>query len=330
MRHFGFELEIRQAIRRDRDMLDLCVQAMKKAGYNRDAEMFTICGGYNEWVLKTDHCGWEITSPILRSNKANLEKVGKWITELEKLMRAQGYTQERLFHYETGLHVHVDASHMRDKHIAEAVRAAVKFEPILARLNDKIRMTDHGYSIPLREEFKYYGESGCMNVDPWDVRDFMEGYDVYLDVGRDSAAIKKIQNAVQEVIGDRVNCILSGNGLLDNSFIRSHEAACNYTRHDTLEFRHGLGSLNGEQIKHWIATLIFLVDATKKNPVNVTKKDLKPTKNMKSKDIQTNVNQFITWLRQSEYSYVWMQRYQRNLVGWINRKMKSQWQKTTR
>jgi len=336
MRNFGFELEIKQAIRRESDMLAVCVEAMKKAGYEQDAEMFTTYGEYEEWVLKTDHCGWEITSPILRSSKANLEKVGKWIDELRKLMLKRGHTQRQLFHHCTGLHVHVDAMDMRDKDTADAVRAAVKFEPTLARLNDKIRMTNHGYSIPLREEFgRYNGESSSHTVDPWDVRDVMENFDVFLSLQRegDMKAIKKIQKVIQEVINDKAKCFfgdMSHRELLNHDIIEMHEAACNYSEHDTLEFRHGLGSLNGEQIKNWIATLIFLVDAGAKNPVNLTLKDLKPTKDMTPKEIQANTNKFITWLRQTEYSQPWMQRYQRTLVGWLNHKMKGQWRRTAR
>ena len=319
-KRFGFELEIQQVVSSERVMTSIINKALNISGFGGEVEEDedVYC-----WTLKTDHCGWEITSPALDTTLENINKVGQWVKAMKAGLR--GKTERQLFYRETGLHVHLDLDgttwNMANRN--NLARAFIKFEPTLIRLNDKARSNHHSYCMHLRKEFKKeYADRGFISVD--DLRDFLNDYEVPMN----RTGLEKIQKVILKVSEDIVQ-FSEDSCFCEEEIFENHYVAINFNSyHDTVECRHGLATLNDEQVKYWIGLLILLGDAASKNKINLKSKDLTEFSKIKKEDIKTNTQALLMYLRKTDYTKPWMRQLQRNVVRWINKKMAGNWKNT--
>jgi len=319
-KRFGFELELQQVVSSQRTMARIINKALDISGFGGEVEE-------NEdvdcWTLKTDHCGWEITSPALDTTLENLGKVGKWTKAMKAGLR--GRTERDLFYNQTGLHVHLDLDDNKwnDFNRSNLARAFVKFEPTLIRLNDKVRSKNHCYCGHLREQFKReYNNQGFVSID--DLQGFLGDYNIWLN----NSKLVQIQNLIKE--SDRIVVFSEDPDFWEEEIFEDHCNAVNFNDyHGTLECRHGLATLNDEQIQYWIGLLVLLGDAASKNKISLNQKDMIEFSEIKSKDIRTNTRALLTYLRKTNYTKPWMRQLQRNVVRWINKKMAGSWKNTS-
>jgi len=317
-KRFGFELEIQQAVYNQNTMANIINKALDISGFGGEVEEDE---NIDCWTLKTDHCGWEITSPALITTLENLDKVGKWVKAMKAGLR--GRTERDLFYNQTGLHVHLDLDSIKwnDFNRSNLARAFVKFEPTLIRLNDKVRSKNHSYCRHLREQFKNeYVEQGFIPIS--DLREFLRDH----DISTNNSKLAQIQNLIKK--SDN-KAIFSESNFWEEEIFEDHCNAINFNDyHGTLECRHGLATLNDEQIKYWIGLLILLGDAASKNRISLNREDMIEFSGIKPRNIKTNTQALLTYLRKTDYTKPWMRQLQRNVVRWINKKMAGNWKNT--
>jgi hypothetical protein len=319
-KRFGFELEIQQAVSSHRAMTRIINKALDISGFGGEVEEDE---DIDCWTLKTDHCGWEITSPALNTTLENLDKVGKWTKAMKAGLR--GRTERELFYNQTGLHVHLDLQDRKWNGFNKSnlARAFIKFEPTLIRLNDKVRSKNHCYCLHLREQFKQeYANQGFVSID--DLNGFLGDYDIWLN----DSKLAQIQKLIRE--SDNSTVYNEDPDFWEEEIFEDHCSAINFNyNHDTFECRHGLATLNNEQIQYWIGLLILLGDAASKNRISLNHKDMIEFSGIKSQDIRTNTQALIAYLRKTNYTKPWMRQLQRNVIRWINKKMAGNWKNTS-
>lgn len=315
---FGFEFELKQAVRNTNTMLEICNQALQTAGFD---DKFSEYESKSYWTFKTDHCGWEFTSPALRSNPTNLNKVGYFIKAMKKSLKR--FPENELFYRHTGFHVHVDASNITSHEKSHVARAIVKFEPTLVRLNDKCRLRNHSYCMHARRRLK----NALSNTTSSLTRDISAFISKYNIIKEHTSATKSVKDIIQKALANQE--VYQTNDLHRKSPFYDHNGSLSCdTGHGTLEWRHGLASFDSEQIKNWIATCIFIQNAALENKIKLFEKDLTPSHDLSKEGLQNNAQELIKWLRATTYSESWMKPYQRNLIRWINKRMRASWKHT--
>lgn len=153
MRNFGFELEFSSS-RITIGMHDL----------NSRLHAFTSLHGHSttsseragNWTLKTDHCGYEFTSPALAATAENFEKARKVVNKLRSICHT--HRQDNIPAHQNvctphcGFHVHLEVGDLEGPKLRNLVNIFRTFEHALLSLqapsrrnnNFVLLLQDHG------------------------------------------------------------------------------------------------------------------------------------------------------------------------------------------
>lgn len=105
--------------------------------------------GYSTYVLKSEHCGYETTSPVFSGSRSSLLKLRKTLSRINREFRNRHITNpcETL---SCGLHVHIDRGNLSGITRLNIIRMVYVYEDVLLRLFGR---TNNSYVSHLRSHF---------------------------------------------------------------------------------------------------------------------------------------------------------------------------------
>jgi len=134
MRKMGAELEF--AMWEERSQATMCNQV------NEIAQRQDMTCDMNEapqcWTMKTDHCGWELTTPAFEAKWSNFRKIRQIIEDIRREICYRHDVSRNPNN--TGLHVHIDVSDLTDAHLRNVVNIFRTFEPALQSIQHRARI----------------------------------------------------------------------------------------------------------------------------------------------------------------------------------------------
>lgn len=109
------------------------------------------------WTLKTDHCGWELTTPAFSASAENVQKVYQIMEDCRReiFFRHNVSSHPR----DCGFHVHIDVRDLNTAQLRNLVNIFWTFEPALRNLQHRSRRTN-GWAIGLVETLRNCGPEG--------------------------------------------------------------------------------------------------------------------------------------------------------------------------
>lgn len=136
---FGVELELPEGIwsRTGRSMCwtvanDTVPLAVADAKFKEKCVEY--CTSPKVFAVKTDHCGPEITTPVLKATSRNVKKMADFIFHLRRRFEEMGYDPNAFVHNNCGIHVHLDIHDLTDAQRDNILRVYYSFEDLLYRL----------------------------------------------------------------------------------------------------------------------------------------------------------------------------------------------------
>jgi len=140
MRKFGFELEFsgsRIALTRSDLFSDLREAARQQGHTASETE------NSQHWTLKTDHCGYEFTSPALQATENNFQKAWDIIRKLQITCHENRQidmpAHQNVCHPSCGLHVHLEIGDLNESQIANMINIFRTFEDSLLAIHPPSR-----------------------------------------------------------------------------------------------------------------------------------------------------------------------------------------------
>ena len=178
----------------------------------------------DHWTMKTDHCGYELTTPAFVANNENFMKVRQIVEDLrrEVLYRRQVANAPR----ETGFHVHVDIRDLNSDQLKNLINLFRTFEPALQDIQH-----------PRRRENNW-----CRTLSS------------YFE-GREGATHRE---RIETLSTSNINLLRDHYAAMN--FGRYSEQR---NGRKTIEIRYGAASVRGRKVINWMQVLTFLVEASK-------------------------------------------------------------------
>jgi hypothetical protein len=141
-RTIGFEIETNLTVD---DMLPHLEDVIRSNGKH---QLTTREEHDNRWNLKSEHCGSEITSPVMNSTEEDLEHIKDVI---ETLRRRICRTEHNIIDRHCGLHVHIGLNDFNLVHLRNLYLIVYHFEDVLFSLQPSSR-EDNDYVNHLKNE----------------------------------------------------------------------------------------------------------------------------------------------------------------------------------
>lgn len=101
----------------------------------------------DHWNLKEEHCGSELTSPVLTSSQEDLNYIKEIIENLRATLKSNSYRS--VIDRKCGLHVHIGLNDFDRNHLRNLALITYHFEEILFSIQPGSRQ-DNSYVYPLR------------------------------------------------------------------------------------------------------------------------------------------------------------------------------------
>ena len=176
------------------------------------------------WTMKTDHCGYELTTPAFVANNVNFMKIYQIVEDLrrEVFYRHNVASQPS----ETGLHVHVDIRDLNSDQIKNLINLFRTFEPALQDIQH-----------PRRRE-----NSWCQTL-----HSYFNGREGQL-----------VRERLERLNSNDVNILRDHQQALNFGRYGSYGSD-----RKTIEIRYGAASVRGRKVINWMQVLTFLVEASK-------------------------------------------------------------------
>lgn len=143
-RRFGFEIEFNHSVT---ELSQIVTDAVSNYGIHN---IRTYHESSNEWNLKNEHTGSELTSPALYSSPENFIRVGEIFDYIRRISREQELSP--ITNRACGFHVHFEIKDFNDEEIRKLIETIQHFEPALFLIQPRSR-SNSGYvrSIHSRE-----------------------------------------------------------------------------------------------------------------------------------------------------------------------------------
>lgn len=141
-RTVGFEIETNLDVN---DMLPYLEDVIRAKGKH---PLTTMEEKNNKWNLKNEHCGSEITSPVLNSTEEDFDHIKDVI---ETLRRRVCRTEHNIIDRQCGLHVHIGLNDFNLVHLRNLYLIVYHFEDVLFSLQPESR-SDNDYLNHVRND----------------------------------------------------------------------------------------------------------------------------------------------------------------------------------
>lgn len=109
------------------------------------------------WTLKTDHCGYELTSPVFNATAVNFLKVKSIIDKLKEICHLNRTNNlpahQNVCSPACGMHVHVDVNDLNSNQMKNLINIFRTYEDALLSIQAPSRR-DNGFVILLQERFR--------------------------------------------------------------------------------------------------------------------------------------------------------------------------------
>jgi len=220
MRLVGAELEFNRSANRNLDQMQRIVHDIaQRQGMQCVSNEVDI-----HWTMKTDHCGYELTTPAFVANNENFMKIHQIVEDLrrEVFYRYNVASQPS----ETGLHVHIDIRDLNSDQIKNLINLFRTFEPALQDIQH-----------PRRRE-----NSWCRTL-----HSYFEG--------REGATHRE---RLETLSTSNINLLHDHYAAMN--FGRYNETQ---NGRKTIEIRYSAASVRGRKVINWMQVLTFLVEASK-------------------------------------------------------------------
>ena len=161
MRNFGFELEFSSA-RVQSSMNDL--NCRLNAFTTRRGHSTTGSERAGNWTLKTDHCGFEFTSPAMKATRQNFTKACAVVNKLKDICR-EHRSNNLLAHQtactpECGFHVHLEINDLTGPQMRNLVNIFRTFEDAFLFLHAPSRRDNsYVYLLQHQDSFDFLGNN---------------------------------------------------------------------------------------------------------------------------------------------------------------------------
>lgn len=130
-RRFGVELEYSL----ERVTLDQLEQSLKTAVQTHHSEKtVSRCENPRTWTIKTEHCGAEITTPILEASEVSMNMLKDVVDSIRRSHRGRNLVRRNC-----GLHVHIDVHDFTAFNIKNLIKIFYNFEDVLLKLQPPSR-----------------------------------------------------------------------------------------------------------------------------------------------------------------------------------------------
>jgi len=120
----------------------------------------------DHWTMKTDHCGWELTTPAFEATWSNFRKVRQIIEDMRREICYRHNVSRNPNN--TGLHVHIDITDLAAEHLRNMVNIFRTFEPALRELQHRSRI-DSRWVTPLTDRSDIYYDQYLPNLSPTNI-----------------------------------------------------------------------------------------------------------------------------------------------------------------
>lgn len=113
------------------------------------------------FTLKTDHCGWELTTPAFSASRDNVQKLYQIVEDCRReIFFRHGVSRHPC---NCGYHVHIDIRDLNEAQLRNLVNIFWTFEPALRNLQHRSRRTN-GWAVPLQETLRNTPPEGIRNL----------------------------------------------------------------------------------------------------------------------------------------------------------------------
>ncbi len=148
MRKMGAELEFRSWS--DRATTQNSLNTQINAIADRQQMICRTNESPDYWTMKTDHCGWELTTPAFKSTNNNFIKIYKIIEDLRREICYRHNVCNNPGN--TGFHVHCEVGDLSSSQLRNLINIFRTFEPALYSIQHR-RRTENSWCRPLSGYF---------------------------------------------------------------------------------------------------------------------------------------------------------------------------------
>lgn len=160
-RRFGLELEFCSSRVNEDQLRSALVTALSAHGKSIGR------GGYTSWVFKYDgSCGFEITTPILRSEEWDEARQIIWLIQHQ-------FPGQSLVSRRCGLHVHIDYSDRNERDLLKLTKSFVRLHELIHTMVPHSR-NGNGYCHSFDESNIPFSHSAGFNASSWEIRGDIE------------------------------------------------------------------------------------------------------------------------------------------------------------